>query len=47
MISASLLGRIDQKNQIIQSNRPLSKQLLGKLQEPCSLDLTYNSNDPS
>jgi Fic family protein len=44
MIPKSLLQRIDQKHKIIQSKRPLSKQLVKKLKEQFSLDLTYNSN---
>lgn len=44
MISAELLKRIDQKYKIIQSKRPLSKQLVAKLKEQFSLDMTYNSN---
>jgi len=44
MISETLLKRIDQKFEIIQTKRPLSKQLVVKLKEQFSLDLTYNSN---
>lgn len=44
MISAELLKRIDQKYKIIQSKRPLSAQLIEKLKEQFSLDMTYNSN---
>lgn len=44
MISVELLKRIDQKYEIIQSKRPLSKQLVAKLKEQFSLDMTYNSN---
>jgi Fic family protein len=44
MISTELLKRIDQKHKIIQSKRPLSGQLIKKLKEQFSLDMTYNSN---
>lgn len=44
MIPKALLQRIDQKHKIIQSKRPLSKQLVKKLKEQFSLELTYNSN---
>lgn len=44
MISAELLKRIDEKHEIIQSKRPLSKQLIAKLKEQFSLEMTYNSN---
>jgi len=44
MISSELLNRIDQKYKIIQSKRPLSTQLIKKLKEQFSLDMTYNSN---
>ena len=44
MIPKGFLQRIDQKHKIIQSNRPLSNQLIRKLREQFSLELTYNSN---
>ncbi len=44
MIPQSILKRIDQKHKLIQSKRPLSKQLVQKLKEQFSFDLTYNSN---
>lgn len=44
MISKTLLKRVDQKLQLIQSKRPLSPQLVLKLKEQFSLELTYNSN---
>ncbi len=44
MIPKSLLKRIDQKHQLIQKQRPLSAQLVQKLKEQFSFDMTYNSN---
>ncbi len=44
MIPKTILKRIDQKHQLIQSKRPLSAQLVQKLKEQFSLDMTYNSN---
>jgi Fic family protein len=44
MISKAFLKRIDQKLQLIQAKRPLSAQLVKKLKEQFSFDLTYNSN---
>ncbi len=44
MIPKSILKRIDQKYELIQSHRPLSKQLVQKLREQFSIELTYNSN---
>tara|TARA_B110001454_G_scaffold64823_1_gene62989 strand:+ start:38412 stop:39392 length:981 start_codon:yes stop_codon:yes gene_type:complete len=44
MISKAFLERIDQKLQLIQEKRPLSAQLVKKLKEQFSFDLTYNSN---
>ncbi|MFZ3230561.1 MAG: Fic family protein [Pseudobdellovibrio sp.] len=44
MIPKTILKRLDQKLQIIQSKRPLSTQLVKKLKEQFSFDLTYNSN---
>ena len=44
MIPKSLLQRIDQKHKVIQSKRPLSQQLVKKLREQFSLELSYNSN---
>lgn len=44
MISKAFLKRIDQKLQLIQEKRPLSAQLVKKLKEQFSFDLTYNSN---
>jgi len=44
MIPKSLLKRIDQKFQILQSQRPLSPNMVKKLKEQFSIELTYNSN---
>lgn len=44
MISKSFLKRIDKKLELLQARRPLSAQLVRKLKEQFSLDLTYNSN---
>ncbi len=44
MIAKAILKRIDQKHQVIQTKRPLSPQLVQKLKEQFSLEMTYNSN---
>jgi Fic family protein len=44
MISKTILKRIDQKLEIIQAHRPLSGNLVKKLQEQLALEMTYNSN---
>jgi Fic family protein len=44
MISKAFLKRIDKKLELLQARRPLSAQLVRKLKEQFSLDLTYNSN---
>jgi Fic family protein len=44
MIPKNLLKRIDQKLQLIQESRPLSPQLVQKLKEQFSFEMTYNSN---
>jgi Fic family protein len=44
MIPKSLLKRIDHKYQMIQDSRPLSPQLVQKLKQQFSFEMTYNSN---
>ena len=44
MIPKTLLKRIDEKLHLIQSHRPLSGNLVQKLKEQFSIDMTYNSN---
>lgn len=44
MIPKNILNRIDKKLQLIQENRPLSPQLVTKLKEQFSFEMTYNSN---
>lgn len=44
MIPKNILNRIDKKLQLIQENRPLSPQLVAKLKEQFSFEMTYNSN---
>lgn len=44
MIPKALLKRIDEKLQLIQSHRPLSGNLVYKLKEQFSIEMTYNSN---
>lgn len=44
MLPQAFLKRIDKKLHFIQSKRPLSPQLVKKLREQFSFDLTYNSN---
>jgi Fic family protein len=44
MIPKTLLNRIDEKLRLIQSHRPLSGNLVLKLREQFSIDMTYNSN---
>lgn len=44
MIPKALLKRIDDKLQLIQSHRPLSGNLVQKLKEQFSIEMTYNSN---
>ena len=44
MIPKTLLKRIDEKLRLIQSHRPLSGNLVPKLREQFSIDMTYNSN---
>ncbi len=44
MIPKALLKRIDEKLHLIQSHRPLSRNLVRKLKEQFSIEMTYNSN---
>jgi len=44
MIPKVLLKRIDEKLSMIQSRRPLSANLVKKLREQFSIEMTYNSN---
>lgn len=44
MIPKALLKRIDEKLHLIQSHRPLSGNLVEKLKEQFSIEMTYNSN---
>lgn len=44
MIPKILLKRIDDKLHLIQSHRPLSGNLVQKLKEQLSIEMTYNSN---
>jgi Fic family protein len=44
MIPKALLKRIDEKLKLIQSHRPLSGNLVRKLKEQFSIEMTYNSN---
>lgn len=44
MIPKALLKRIDEKLELIQSQRPLPGSLVRKLKEQFSIEMTYNSN---
>lgn len=44
MIPKTLLKRLDQKLELIQTHRPLSSNLVQKLKEQFSIEMTYNSN---
>lgn len=44
MVPKQLLKRIDEKLKLIDSNRPLSANLVRKLKEQFSIEMTYNSN---
>jgi Fic family protein len=44
MVSKIIIKRIDKKLQLIQAKRPLSVQLVRKLKQQFSFELTYNSN---
>lgn len=44
MIPKTLLKRIDEKLLLLQSHRPLSGNLVQKLKEQFSIEMTYNSN---
>lgn len=44
MISKALVRRIDEKLKVIQSHRPLPPNLVHKLKEQFSIEMTYNSN---
>ncbi|MGE3760222.1 MAG: Fic family protein, partial [Pseudobdellovibrionaceae bacterium] len=44
MIPKRILARINEKYNLIQSQRPLSPAVVAKLKEQFSLEMTYNSN---